>query len=91
VPDNIRRKLSGLRDAAGNPIRDLGQYRDEWHQSFHFEFIDPAHLAPAERAVWDTLNRIFALRGGKPKRVKDVRISATMRLTSMFRDLGSVA
>jgi hypothetical protein len=80
VPENIRRKLPGLRDAAGNPIRDLGQYRDEWQESFHFEFIDPTNLSSAERAVWDTLQRIFAVRGGRPKRVKDVRISATMRL-----------
>jgi hypothetical protein len=80
VPENIRRKLPGLRDAAGNPIRDLGQYRDEWQQSFHFEFINPAELSPAERTVWDLLPGIFALRGGRPKRVKDVRISTTMRL-----------
>jgi hypothetical protein len=80
VPDNIRKKLPGLRDAAGNPIRDLGQYRDEWQQSFHFEFIDPTELTPAERAVWETLPKIFAVRGGRPKRVTDVRISATMRL-----------
>jgi len=80
VPDNIRRKLPGLLDAAGNPIRDLGQYRDEWQQSFHFEFIDPTVLSSAERAVWETLHKIFAVRGGRPKSVKDVRISATMRL-----------
>jgi hypothetical protein len=80
VPDSIRKKLKGLQDAAGNPIRDLEQYRDEWQESFHFEFIDPAELSATERTVWDTLHTIFALRGGRPKRVKDVRISATMRL-----------
>jgi hypothetical protein len=80
VPESIRRKLPGLRDAAGNPIRDLGQYRDEWQQSFHFEFIDPISLSTAEQAVWNTLHQVFAVRGGRPKRVKDVRISATMRL-----------
>ena len=80
VPETIRKKLPGLRDAAGNPMRDLGHYRDEWQQSFSFEFIDPTELSPEERAVWDTLHRVFAVRGGRPKRVKDVRISATMRL-----------
>ena len=80
VPETIRRKLPGLRDAAGNPMRDLGHYRDEWQQSFSFEFIDPANLSSEERAIWDTLHQVFAVRGGRPKRVKDVRISATMRL-----------
>ena len=68
VPETIRRKLPGLTDAAGNPIRDLGRYRDEWQQSFHFTFLDPADFTPAERAVWDTLPRIFAVRGGRKAR-----------------------
>ena len=80
VPETIRRKLPGLTDAAGNPIRDLGRYRDEWQHSFHFTFVDPGDFTPAERAVWDTLPRIFAVRGGRPGRIKDVRISETMRL-----------
>ncbi|MGN6681430.1 MAG: hypothetical protein ACTHKL_26995, partial [Streptosporangiaceae bacterium] len=80
VPETIRKKLPGLRDAAGNPMRDLGNYRDEWQRSFSFDFVDPTDLSPEERAVWDTLHQVFAVRGGRPKRVKDVRISATMRL-----------
>ena len=80
VPETIRRKLPSLRDAAGNPIRDLDRYRDEWQDSFRFTFVDPADFNAAERAVWDALPRIFAARGGRPRNVKDVRISETMRL-----------
>jgi hypothetical protein len=80
VPETIRRKLPGLRDALGNPIRDLDRYRNEWHDSFRFTFIDPADFSAAERTVWDVLPRIFAARGGRPARVRDVRISETMRL-----------
>jgi hypothetical protein len=80
VPETIRRKLPGLTDAAGNPIRDLGRYRDEWQQSFHFTFVEPADFTPAERAVWEALPRIFGARGGRPGRIKDVRVSETMRL-----------
>jgi hypothetical protein len=80
VPETIRRKLPSLRDAAGNPIRDLDRYRDEWQDSFRFTFVDPADLSAAERAVWDALPRIFATRGGRPRNVRDVRISETMRL-----------
>ena len=42
--------------------------------------MHPADFTPAERAVWDTLPRIFAVRGGRPGRIKDVRVSETMRL-----------
>ena len=80
VPETIRRKLPSLRDAAGNPIRDLDRYRDEWQDSFRFTFVDPADFSDAERAVWDALPRIFAARGGRPRHVRDVRISETMRL-----------
>ena len=80
MPETIRRKLPSLRDAAGNPIRDLDRYRDEWQDSFRFTFVDPADFSTAERAVWDALPRIFAARGGRPRNVRDVRISETMRL-----------
>ena len=80
VPETIRKKLPSLRDAAGNPIRDLNRYRDEWQDSFRFTFIDPADFNDAERAVWDALPRIFTARGGRPRHVRDVRVSETMRL-----------
>src|SRR6202451_55009 len=80
VPETIRRKLPGLRDALGNPIRDLDHYRNEWQDSFRFTFIDPADFSAAEYAVWAALPRIFAARGGRPRHVTDVRISETMRL-----------
>ena len=80
VPETIRRKLPGLRDALGNPIRDLDRYRNEWQDSFRFTFIDPADISGAERAVWETLPRIFAARGGRPRHVTGVLVSETMRL-----------
>jgi hypothetical protein len=80
VPETIRRKLPGLRDALGNPMRDLDRYRNEWQDSFRFTFIDPADFTGAERAVWNALPRIFAARGGRPRNVNDVRVSESMRL-----------
>jgi len=38
-------KLPSLRDALGNPIRDLDRYRDEWQDSFRFTFIDPGDFS----------------------------------------------
>lgn len=80
VPETIRRKLRGLSDAAGNPIRDLDRYRDEWQDSFHFTFVDPADLSDGERTVFASLPQIFAARGGRPRHVRDVLVSETMRL-----------
>jgi hypothetical protein len=80
VPETIRRKLPGLRDALGNPMRDLDRYRNEWQDSFRFTFIDPGDFSDSERAVWEALPRIFAARGGRPRHVTDVRVSETMRL-----------
>lgn len=80
VPETIRAKLPGIRDALGNPMRDLERYRGEWQDSFRFTFVDPADLSSAECRVWDELPTIFNARGGRPNRVRNVRISETMRL-----------
>lgn len=80
VPESIGAKLRGIRDPLGNPIRDLDRYRDEWHDSFQFTFINPSALTTAERQIWDQLPAIFAIRGGRPRHIRDVRISETMRL-----------
>ena len=80
MPETIRRKLPSLRDALGNYMRDLDRYRDEWQDSFRFTFVDPGELSHAERVVWDTLPKIFAARGGRPRHIRDVHVSETMRL-----------
>jgi hypothetical protein len=79
VPENVRRKLGALSDLDGNPIRDIDRYISEWNESFHFDFVEPTRLRPKERAVWDQLDAIFALIGGRPRIVQQVRISETMR------------
>jgi hypothetical protein len=68
-----------LLDRNGNPIRDLDLYVKEWEASFEFDFVDPADFTDAERAVWERLDAVFAAIGGRPKRVKEVLVSTTMR------------
>lgn len=80
VPDTIATKLRGQTDASGQPIRDLDGYRDEWNDSFTFEFVDPSRFTPAEQQVWASLDDIMAFRGGRPTAVRQVRVSETMRL-----------
>jgi hypothetical protein len=79
VPDDIRKRLRNMTDSHGNAIRDLDTYLEEWDASFEFAFVDPDDLDQEERAVWATLDAIFATIGGRPRRVKDVKISTTMR------------
>lgn len=79
VPDNIKTSISGLRDLAGNAIRDLAVYQEEWRQSFRFAFLDYKDLRSSERAVFDMWKTVASLAGGLPKSVKDIKISETMR------------
>jgi hypothetical protein len=82
VPNNIRRKLKDAVDVEGNPIIDLDRYKAQWNESFQFSFVDPADLTADERAVFDRTTDILGLRGGRPKQLRDVLISTTMRLGS---------
>jgi hypothetical protein len=82
VPDTVRRKLRNAVDITGEPIRDLTQYREEWEGSFQFTFVDVADLTLAERAIFDRTKDILALRGGKPRNVRTIVISETMRLVT---------
>jgi hypothetical protein len=80
VPDRLLGRLSKLRDVNGNPILDIRGFIEAWNESFHFEFIDPAKLNKRERATWAILPELLRLAGDHAKRVKEIRISKTMRL-----------
>lgn len=84
VPENLRDRIRGATDISGMVIRDLGQFNLEYIQSFEFKFIDPQRLTARERRVFDATSAIFMLIDGRPKNVKEVKISETMR-----RELGS--
>lgn len=80
VPEDLRHKLANARDIAGNPIIDLYRYTEQFNQSFSFRFIEPNHLTPAERAVFSRTDAIITLQGNRPRELKLVRISETMRM-----------
>jgi len=87
IPENVQQKIRGLEDLAGNPIRDLGQFQDEWNQSFEFKFVDPRNLTREEQIVFSKTREITELVGGFPRNVKAVVISETMRVeTASFRE-----
>ncbi|MEM3794709.1 MAG: ATP-binding protein [Thermoprotei archaeon] len=86
VPERLKERIQGLTDLAGNPIVDLGEFVSIYDKSFKFKFVDPDKLTPQEKQVFSKTSDILALVGGKPGKVKEIRISETMRPS-----LGSLA
>jgi len=82
VPTSIAFKLPKLKDIQGQPIRDLGEYQDEWDRSFQFTYVEPNQLFPTEQQVFALTQPLLRLLG-KPSlltKVLEVRISETMRV-----------
>lgn len=82
VPENVARRLPKLKDIDGEPILDVDRYRDQYNDSFNFEFVDHADLTTAEQDVLALADQAADLAGFMPKRygVKAILISETMRL-----------
>lgn len=78
VPDSTRSELASAPDIEGGEIRDVVVYKQEWNDSFEFDWVDEAELSKQEQANWD--HRYEALeRVGAREFVDKVRISETMR------------
>ena len=84
IPDNLKQRIQNKEDINGETIKDLEQFSKEYEKSFEFKFIDYNNLTASERKVIDETERIFDLIGGRPKVIKEIKISETMR-----RKLGS--
>lgn len=82
VPETVADKLPQLADTEGNAIRDLNEYREQWNQSFEYDFVSHEALTDSERAVFDLANAALALVRAEARRVEHVRISRTMRIDS---------
>jgi len=80
IPESIKGKIKGLKDASGKTMLDLDQFRVEWNESFEFNFIDKKDLTKQERKIFEMTDKILGFVGGKPKQVKVIKISETMRL-----------
>jgi hypothetical protein len=80
IPDRLLARVPKLRDINGNPILDIGGFIQAWNASFVYELVDPATLSKEERESWEILPALVRLAGDHARRVKEVRISNTMRL-----------
>lgn len=80
VPDRLLARLPKLRDINGDPILDISGFVQVWNASFQYDFVDPAALTRKERESWSILPELVRLAGDHARRLKEVRISKTMRL-----------
>lgn len=79
ISKKLKDKVHGQEDSRGGTIRDLHQFHKEYSESFEFKFVEERQLSRAERRVFRMTPQIFRLIGGKPRKIKRVRISETMR------------
>jgi len=84
IPEDLKQRIQGSTDISGTVIRDLDQFYSEYHESFEFKFIDPSDLTPSERNIFGMTDEILNLTGGKPRKIREIKISETMR-----KELGS--
>jgi hypothetical protein len=91
IPESVKQKIHGAADLQGNPIRDLGTYAKEWNESFAFQFVKENDLTARESAVFKQTSAIFELVGGRPRNVKAILISETMRAeTFNYREAAGI-
>ncbi|MEM3573999.1 MAG: ATP-binding protein [Nitrososphaeria archaeon] len=90
VPDNLKERISGMKDIAGNTIRDLNQFYKEYEESFEYKFVPPDKLSISEKKIFDKTDKIFSLIGERPQMIKEIKISETMRkeLSSLVEPVG---
>lgn len=77
IPDALAARL-GAADDGG--VTTLERFAAEWNERVVVEPIDPAALAPAERAVLDLAGDVLAVIGRRPD-AWDVVVSETLHLT----------
>lgn len=82
IPTNLKEKIKQTTDIHGNDIRDLGQFYNEYNNSFEFKFVGYNELTDNEKEVFDYTIKIFELIGGKPHNINEIKISETMRKES---------
>lgn len=88
ISDSVASKIRDARDTTGAPVRDLATFEREWNQSFEFRFVEPGQLSPGERRVFEMHPDLFRAIGGRPRNVREVVISETMRLEKGFEATG---
>ena len=79
IPENLKLKIQGSTDLSGNQIMGIGQFVDNYNDSFEFNVITDRDMSSREKAVYQLTPEIIRLFGGMPNNVAAVKISTTMQ------------
>lgn len=79
IPDNLKYKINDVKDYDGNNIRTVSEYVQQYNSTFEFEFIAESKLTNKEKKVFVLKEELFKIVGGKPKQIRFIKISETMR------------
>ena len=79
VTSVIAEHLRGSRDILGKPVQSLTQYQIEYAASVEYRFVAESNLEPSELAILKCASAIAKAGGGKPRDVKSILVSETMR------------
>jgi hypothetical protein len=78
VSSKLAEKIEGVSDIKGNQINNLNHFIKQRNDAFEFKWVEPDSLSPTESEIWSKRDLIFGYFGGRPKCVREVRISETM-------------
>lgn len=82
VTDQQKAKLETQVLTGGPQVRTLETYVQEYNESFQYKFVDLGELTKEEREIYDFTQKILALVELANRRVPEIRISETMRITT---------
>ena len=82
ITEQQKSKLQAQIETGGPQVRTLEAYLQEYNASFEYKFVDLHKLTLEERRIYDFTPNILGLVGLSPKRVPQIRISETMRVTT---------
>lgn len=78
VTENLAKKIDGITDVLGQPVTAVSEFIRQHNESFQFRWIAPTKLSQSELFIWQQTERILGYIGGRPKLVREIRISETM-------------
>ena len=86
IPDSLAERLPNVLDNNGNSVRTINEFFKEMDEAFEFDFVSTEKLTKPEQKVFNLIPGVWKCIGGKPKNIKKIRISNTMKKDYLGRN-----